>query len=462
MFGKGKGFVTFILPVYKQEKFVAQAAQSVLNQVYPHTNVVVVDDGSPGDVIGAMKELGDTNGRVTILRQKNGGLSAARNSGIKYAIDYLNSQYLVMLDADDEVDPNFVEETMPVMGEREFVYTDLKFIGDAWHGYDLEEFDCERLTKKHLHACTFLAQADMFREIRNTRGYGYDEEMRSGWEDWEFSLTCVENGWCGKRLPKELFHYRFHQGGSMRTAAQKKQDKLSKYIYGKHPWMLDERQKEMACKTCGGGGRFTSAARAAGKTAQRGMVFVPGFGDMQGDEQLLVRYTGSTTSTITKVGVGGTIYKYSADPEKAKIGHGPVFSVFAKDAHMFQGPYDMKRATPEAVVETATTVQVQAAPVTQQTVLPGNMRIIEIFPEVAHKKAEPIVETFVIEQPKVTGGDDFTVLENVTKQKHNKLVEAGFYNFRDIANADVRELANVLNISRVRAQLIIDGAKERA
>lgn len=311
LYGRGMGVVTAIIPCYKHEAFVAQAVQSVLNQIYPHTNAVVVDDGSPGDVAGALQDLYNATGRVFVLRQKNQGLPAARNAGISYALGKFNSQYMFMLDADDEVEPNFIEETMPAMREHEYVYTDLKFIGDAYHSYEVEDYDCERLTKKHLHACTFLMQSNMWRELVTARGYGYDPDMRKGWEDWEFAVACAENGWCGHRLPKQLFHYRYHKDGSMRTQASKVGGELSKYIRDKHPWMTNKEMIKMACKACGGGGRFTSVSKGVGKNKST-MVFVPGVGECDWNEQLLVMYTGPTTSTIKKTGLGGTLYKYSA------------------------------------------------------------------------------------------------------------------------------------------------------
>jgi len=463
LYGPGMGLVTCIVPCYKHEKFVSQAVQSVINQTYPHTNCIVVDDGSPGDVPGALRDLQNAEGRVFVLRQKNGGLSAARNAGISYALNRFNSQYMFMLDADDEVDPAFVEETMPVLVDHEYVYTDLKFIGDAWHGYELEDYNCERLTVKHIHACTFLMHSDMWRELVHARGYGYDPDMRKGWEDWEFALACAESGWCGHRLPKDLFHYRYHNEGSMRTEAGKIGSQLSKYIRDKHPWMTNKEMIKMACKTCGGAGRFTSVNKGVGKGTKGATVFIPGVGECGWDEQLLVLYTGPTTSTIKKTGLGGTLYKYSADRNKQHLGYGPVFTIFARDANLFTGPYKIKKMSTAAVASVATIPPVpqQSAPAPVEVVdirQEAKLAVIEVVTDepIAPELFEEIVPVGAEEDIPTTV--DFTALNGVSRQKHTKLVENGFVDFRGIANADIRELASVLRVSKITAKAIKEDA----
>jgi glycosyltransferase involved in cell wall biosynthesis len=155
LFGDGAGLVTFVIPLYDHEKYVREAAQSALDQIYPHVEVIVVDDGSPGDPIEALAGL-----NVHLLQQENRGLSGARNAGVGAAISEFKSKYAVFLDADDAVDPLFVERTMGVMGRREYVYSDLKFIGDAYHDYEVRDFDCGDLYRRHLHACTFLFETN--------------------------------------------------------------------------------------------------------------------------------------------------------------------------------------------------------------------------------------------------------------------------------------------------------------
>lgn len=86
-----------IIPVYKVEAYLDDCVRSVLNQTFENFQVILVDDGSP-DRCGAMCDTwAETDGRVTVVHQENGGLSAARNAGIRHA----KGEYVLFLDSDD-------------------------------------------------------------------------------------------------------------------------------------------------------------------------------------------------------------------------------------------------------------------------------------------------------------------------------------------------------------------------
>lgn len=338
VFGEGRGLVTFVIPCYKQEDFLEDAINSCLNQIYPHIRVVVVDDASPNGK--KAKQIVDSYGdKVHYIRHKeNQHLSATRNTGIRYAIDVLKSQYFIPLDADDEVDPKFVEEALSIIEDRKYIYSDVQFIGSASHVLTLNPYDCKVIVKKHVHPCTILMSSEHYQEVVNRRGYGYDEGMKDGYEDWEFALACLQAGICGKKVDGYLFRYRQHPNGSMRTEAQKINTELARVVKNKHPWIRNERNVEMGCKTCGGGkslGRITIQ-----KGGYQMLVNVPGVGEVDSRTAIQVTYTGNRTDTVTKVGrgipgSGVPVYKYSAK--------NPVFTIAALDANLFPGPFQFVR-----------------------------------------------------------------------------------------------------------------------
>lgn len=94
-------FVSVIIPCYKQAHYLGEAIESVLNQTYPHFEIIVVDDGSPDNA----SEVAARYSRVRCVRQENQGLSAARNTGIRES----TGRYLVFLDADDRLLPRALE-----------------------------------------------------------------------------------------------------------------------------------------------------------------------------------------------------------------------------------------------------------------------------------------------------------------------------------------------------------------
>jgi len=89
-----KPLVSVIVPCYKQAQFLPEAVESVLGQTYPHVETIVVNDGSPDDTEAVAKRYGD---RIRYVWRPNGGISAARNTGIAQA----RGAYLKFLDSDD-------------------------------------------------------------------------------------------------------------------------------------------------------------------------------------------------------------------------------------------------------------------------------------------------------------------------------------------------------------------------
>jgi glycosyltransferase involved in cell wall biosynthesis len=87
--------VSVIVPVYKVEEYIAQTIQSVLNQTYPHFELLIIDDESSDRSVEICQQF--TDPRLKIISQTNRGLAGARNTGIRNA----KGDYLAFLDGDD-------------------------------------------------------------------------------------------------------------------------------------------------------------------------------------------------------------------------------------------------------------------------------------------------------------------------------------------------------------------------
>ena len=93
---------TVVIPLYNKEKHINRAIKSVLNQTYKKFELLIIDDGSTDNSYEEAKKINDT--RINIIRQKNEGVSAARNKGIGMA----KNNFIAFLDADDEWKPYFL------------------------------------------------------------------------------------------------------------------------------------------------------------------------------------------------------------------------------------------------------------------------------------------------------------------------------------------------------------------
>ena len=106
----GQDLVSIIIPCYRQEAYLGEAVRSALDQTYPHLEIIVVDDGSPGDVAGVVAPFPG----VKLIRLFNSGAAVARNRGMAEAA----GSYLLFLDADDRLLPDAVARQLAVLRSR--------------------------------------------------------------------------------------------------------------------------------------------------------------------------------------------------------------------------------------------------------------------------------------------------------------------------------------------------------
>ena len=104
--------VTVIIPVYNVEKYVKQCLESVINQTFKDIEIIVVNDGTKDNSIKIVEEY-TSDKRIKIINKENGGLSSARNIGIKAA----KGKYICFVDSDDFIDKSMIEELYNVIEE---------------------------------------------------------------------------------------------------------------------------------------------------------------------------------------------------------------------------------------------------------------------------------------------------------------------------------------------------------
>jgi glycosyltransferase involved in cell wall biosynthesis len=103
--------VSVVIPTYNRAAYVTHAIDSVLAQTYTDYEIIVVDDGSTDDSPGVLRAYGD---RVRVIRQENGGVSVALNTGIEAA----RAPWVAFLDSDDEWMPDKLAVQMQDIAEH--------------------------------------------------------------------------------------------------------------------------------------------------------------------------------------------------------------------------------------------------------------------------------------------------------------------------------------------------------
>ena len=100
-----KPLISIILPIYNIEQYLPKCMDSILNQTYKNLEIIMVDDGSTDSCGHMCDEYRKKDSRIVVLHKSNGGLSDARNYGIRNA----NGKYIACVDPDDYVDNSYVE-----------------------------------------------------------------------------------------------------------------------------------------------------------------------------------------------------------------------------------------------------------------------------------------------------------------------------------------------------------------
>jgi glycosyltransferase involved in cell wall biosynthesis len=208
---KGAAF-SVIIPCYNLGQYIDEAVESVLAQTFQDFEILIVNDGSSdaltNDLLAAYERP-----KTRVLTTPNRGVMAARN----LAIAETTGRYISALDADDRLEPTFLEKAFAILEADEsiaWVSCWLRMFGDEDWEWKPERCDLRTLLREQ----TVCTAAPVRRSAVAAIG-GYDERMpRMGLEDWEFWINMAAHGYHGVILPEVLFHYRARTGSLSKKA----------------------------------------------------------------------------------------------------------------------------------------------------------------------------------------------------------------------------------------------------
>lgn len=206
--------VSIIMPCYNDGLYIEEAINSVQNQTYPNTELIVIDDGSTDsctiNTLTALKERG-----VTILHTDHLGPAAARNYGIANA----TGDFILPLDADDKIAPTYLEKAVSVLEQNPdvgavYCYADL--FGEQNGRWEIPEYSLQRMLQDNIVFITSVFWRKDWETVR-----GFCEDLKYGMEDYDFWLSFIELGKTFYQLPETLFFYRIKK--KSRTSELKKE-----------------------------------------------------------------------------------------------------------------------------------------------------------------------------------------------------------------------------------------------
>jgi glycosyltransferase involved in cell wall biosynthesis len=224
--------VSIIIPCYNQGVYLEEAVDSVLNQTYQNTEIIIVNDGSTDSYTNTL--LSNYNKpRTRIIIIENQGLAGARNAGIRVS----QGKYILPLDGDDKIAPEYIAEAVNILENKpsvKLVYCEAEYFGAKSGKWELPEYSYTHLFFGNMIFCSAV-----YRKVDFDATDGYDTNMKYGWEDWEFWLRLLESDSEVYRIPFIRFYYRIKDNSMITSLSESeaKMRELRQYVYAKH-WKL--------------------------------------------------------------------------------------------------------------------------------------------------------------------------------------------------------------------------------
>lgn len=176
--------ISVIIPIYNAENSIDKCVNSIVNQTYSNLEIILIDDGSTDDSMSICRKWEKKDNRICYFTKENGGVSSARNYGIKKA----KGNRLVFVDADDWLDLNT-----------------FKYIMDNFESYDMVVWNSGSLENGKLSYKSFTQKmyvANSSEELAQMKKYAFAGENEKG-QDFYMGLLNI----CNKSIKRDIFTY---------------------------------------------------------------------------------------------------------------------------------------------------------------------------------------------------------------------------------------------------------------
>ena len=218
--------VSVIIPVYNAEKYLSRCIEAVLGQTHKDLEIILINDGSTdasGDIIRSYEDK-----RIVVIEKENGGVSAARNDGLRSA----SGSRVVFIDADDYPEPDYIEKMADAMDRHGcglvvcgYQYRDIEgretggfpnnrealhLKGDGYLSH--EEVVAGIMLHESIASCLWNK---MFK-VELLSGMAFDESIAIG-EDLLFLIEYISKCDAFYLVAAPLYNYLINPGGAMKT-----------------------------------------------------------------------------------------------------------------------------------------------------------------------------------------------------------------------------------------------------
>lgn len=227
--------ISVIVPIYNVEAYLDRCVESIVNQTYKNLEIILVDDGSPDKCPQMCDNWADKDNRIKVIHKENGGLSDARNAGMKIA----SGEYICFVDSDDLVALTFVEQLYNAItdknanivacdvlcfkNEKEIVENDLNQI--STNSFTPEQALSQLIKGKGVRAVAWnkLYKREIIQDEQFEVGKLHEDEF--------YTYRLIDK--CQKvvYVNCKLYYYRQREGSIMAVQSEKHIDTLEAGLY---------------------------------------------------------------------------------------------------------------------------------------------------------------------------------------------------------------------------------------
>lgn len=222
--------ISVVIPCFNQATYLPLTVESVIASSYQAIEIIIVNDGSTDDSLFVAEQLKSKYPGIHIIDQPNGGVSKARNAGMRMA----QGEYILPLDGDDLISTDYIEKAIEILRSNlavKVVYCNaVKFNEQGQKKWKLKPFSLRKLATDNM-----IFVSGIFRKKDAFKFGGFAEDMNMGREDWEFWINMLKNGGEAVKLPIIGFYYRLTPNSKRkRTGTKEKKKERIDYLNKKH------------------------------------------------------------------------------------------------------------------------------------------------------------------------------------------------------------------------------------
>jgi len=208
---ESENFVSIIIPCYNAEKYIGQAIESVLNQIYKNYEILIINDGSTDSSEEIIKKYCLLDTRIKYFYQQNSGVSNARNKGIEISKGII----IAFIDSDDVWEPENLEVKVKALVNDPllfWVFSDMYFADETLNKTEL----VEGITNEDILGSLLLRSGEVIhtpsgivlkKECLTKGAIKFDPNATPS-EDLDLCIQIAALGYKGKRIPEPLWTYR--------------------------------------------------------------------------------------------------------------------------------------------------------------------------------------------------------------------------------------------------------------